>query len=174
MDDDTKPPPPTEAVPIDSIVGGGNDPREMALNCKIVGLKHKVKALTKENEDLKREIEEIKKSAPTESASPSKKNIKGDRKIVKALYYGLEYYFQLPDGLDLNDKTKVEEWYVRYGTLNIVYADDEADDEEIEMRWEIEPDHKHAKEVTIEDADECPFPCYSDDDEEDDDEDDGA
>ena len=76
-------PPPTEAAPIDSIVGGGNDPREMALNCKIVGLKHKVKTLTKENEELKREIEEMKKSAPptesasppTESASPPTKNI---------------------------------------------------------------------------------------------------
>ena len=103
----------------------------------------------------------------TESASPpTKKNIKGNRKVVKAIYYGLEHYFQLPDGLDLNDKTKVEEYYVRYDTLTIVYADDEADDEEIEMRWEIEPDHKHAKEVTIEDADECPFPCYSDDDDE--------
>ena len=68
---------------------------------------------------------------------PPTKNIKSDRKVVKAIHYGLEHYFQLPDGLDLNDKTKVEEWYVRYGTLRIVYADDEADDEEVEMRWDI-------------------------------------
>jgi len=56
-------PPPTEAAPIDSIVGAGNNPREMALDCKIVGLKHKVKTLTKENRDLKREIMKLKHDA---------------------------------------------------------------------------------------------------------------
>ena len=66
VDDDTKPP--TDSSPPiksdDESVAG-----EMALNCKIVGLKHKVKTLTKENKDLKREIEEMKKSAPPPTAS---------------------------------------------------------------------------------------------------------
>ena len=71
VDDDTKPPPTDSSPPIksDDESVGGNDPREMGLVAKYVGLKHKVKTLTKENKDLKREIEEMKKPAPPPTAS---------------------------------------------------------------------------------------------------------
>jgi len=157
VDDDTKPPPPTEAAPIDSIVGGGNDPREMALNCKIVGLKHKIKTLTKENKDLKREIGDMK--PPTESASPPTKNIKGNRKIVVAHLYG-KLLFKIPDGLDLDDGTMVAEWYVRYDELFITYAD--GTEATIESGMEHEPNNKSPK-ATIESAEDNCFE-YSDDD----------
>ena len=78
VDDDTKPP--TDSSPpikSDDESVGGNDPRDMGLVAKYVGLKHKVKTLTKENKDLKREIEEMNtkppppiESASIESASP--------------------------------------------------------------------------------------------------------
>ena len=44
----------------------------------------------------------------------------GDRKIVVSHLYS-NNLFKIPDGLDLEDKTKVEEWYVRYDELFIVY-----------------------------------------------------
>ena len=63
-------------------------------------------------------------TAPTESASASNgrstKNCDDDRKIVVSHLHSSNL-FKIPDGLDLEDKTKVEEWYVRYDELFIVY-----------------------------------------------------
>ena len=181
VDDDTKPP--TDSSPpikSDDESVGGNDPRDMGLVAKYVGLKHKVKTLTKENKDLKREIEEIKKSAPTESASASNgrstKNCDDDRKIVVSHLHSSNL-FKIPDGLDLEDKTKVDEWYVRYDELFIVYKNGQ--EQTIGVSQEQEANEKEPK-ATIEDADSWCFEYDSfpsvpeDDDEEDDDEDDGA
>jgi len=60
----------------------------------------------------------------------STKNVYGNRKVVKAVYYEPESVFQIPDGLDLEDKSVVSEWYVKWDILNIIYADGKV--EEIE------------------------------------------
>jgi len=181
VDDDTKPPPTDSSPPIksDDESVGGNDPREMGLVAKYVGLKHKVKTLTKENKDLKREIEEM-KTVAIESASASNgrstKNCDGDRKIVVSHLHSSNL-FKIPDGLDLEDKTKVDEWYVRYDELFIVYKNGQ--EQTIGVSQEQEANEKEPK-ATIEDADSWCFEYDSfpsvpeDDDEEDDDEDDGA
>jgi hypothetical protein len=43
--------------------------------------------------------------------------------------YHLSYYFPLPEGMclcDLNDKTKVKEYYFAYNKLNIIFANGSA------------------------------------------------
>ena len=55
----------------------------------------------------------------------STKNVKGNRLIVFAEYYGPESVFKIPNGLDLEDKSIVDEWVVKYNTLYIKYVDGE-------------------------------------------------
>jgi len=62
-------------------------------------------------------------------------NVKGDRKIVCATYI-CESHFSIPDGLDLNDKTKVECWGVKWDRLWIQYVD--RTEEEIEATYKAE------------------------------------
>jgi len=50
------------------------------------------------------------------------KNTKNNRKVVVVEYSPPVYVWEIPDNLDLGDKTVVEEWYVRYGTLHIKYV----------------------------------------------------
>tara|TARA_R110000868_G_scaffold62890_1_gene189808 strand:- start:133 stop:429 length:297 start_codon:yes stop_codon:yes gene_type:complete len=95
----------------------------------------------------------------------STKNVKGDRKVVRVSYRVPDAIFKIPDGLDLEDKTIVSGWYVKYGTLIIDYVDGR----EEEIEWTIDPtefDYKWAENTAIENADDC---CveYSDDEEED-------
>ena len=95
-------------------------------------------------------------------------NIKGNRKVVRAEYIS-ESAFKIPDGLDLEDKSVVEKWWVWKYSLHIKYVGNE----EIES---IEGDNDHYETfkephtTSIEDAEEWPNVEYSDD--EDDDEDD--
>ena len=96
----------------------------------------------------------------------STKNTKDNRKVVYAKYY-CDGCFKIPDGLDLEDKTVVKFWGVRYTTLHIHYVDGR--EEEIEAVWDIEPDWKYPK-VKIEDAEDYNIE-YSDDEEEEDEED---
>ena len=99
------------------------------------------------------------------TTSSSTKNVKGDRKVVRATYYPPEAVFKIPDGLDLEDKSVVAHWGVKYGVLRIDYVDGR----EEEITWTIDPtefDYKWAENTTIENADDC---CveYSEDEEED-------
>ena len=99
------------------------------------------------------------------TTSTSTKNIKGDRKVVRVSYRVPDAIFKIPDGLDLNDKSVVAHWGVKYGVLNIEYVDGR----EEEITWTIAPtefDYKWSESTTIENADDC---CveYSEDEEED-------
>ena len=85
------------------------------------------------------------------SNTSSTMNVKGSRKVVRAEYYTPIFIFEIPDGLDLEDKTVVEEWGVKYNTLLIKYIGKD----EVEV---IEPssndcDLKRPNECVIEDAD---------------------
>jgi hypothetical protein len=45
------------------------------------------------------------------------------RKVLIAYYVPSEQRFRIPKGLDLEDKTKVEEYWVRRGRLHIKFVD---------------------------------------------------
>jgi hypothetical protein len=90
------------------------------------------------------------------------------QKVVVAEYYAPETIFKIPKGIDLKDKTKVEDWYVRYNTLCIKFVDKDKV-QEIEASFESEVDYKSPEKVTIVDRDECV--CLSSDDDDEDDED---
>ena len=81
----------------------------------------------------------------------STKNVKGNRQVVVACSSS-EQIFKIPDGLDLEDKTVVEFWFVKWGTLHIQYVNGE--EKEIEWEYEPEVDFKHPESSEIEDADE--------------------
>ncbi len=77
--------------------------------------------------------------------------IKSDRKVVVATYT-TEALFIIPDGLDLEDKTQVEKWYVRWNTLHITKTN--GDTMEIELHEEYEDDRKRPQDVKIASAEE--------------------
>jgi len=92
-------------------------------------------------------------------------NVKGDRKIVTATYK-CESNFSIPDGLDLNDKTKVEGWGVKWDRLWIKYVD--GTEEDINATYEAQEceDWKRPQEVNIESlCDDDVDEYYPDDDE---------
>ena len=79
-------------------------------------------------------------------------NVKGNRKIVVASYT-TEAVFKIPDGLDLEDKTVVEDWRTKYGKLIISYVNSE-EVLEIDSEWDTEIDYKYSTDEVIADADE--------------------
>lgn len=82
----------------------------------------------------------------------STKNTKENRKVVRVTYW-LESIFKIPDDLDLEDKSVVSEWYVKYNILNIIYADGK--EEEIEATLDAQDtDYKYPKDTEIEDDDQ--------------------
>ena len=100
------------------------------------------------------------------STTKSNKNVKGDRKVVRAEYYAPESVFEIPDGLDLTDKTIVERWGVCRNTMYIKYVGKE-EEEEIEPTWDAcERDFKHPAICEIEDADDVGFNYECDEEEE--------
>ena len=96
------------------------------------------------------------------STQESTKNIKGNRKVVYAKYY-CDGCFKIPDGVDLEDKTVVKFWGIKYAKLHIHYVDGR--EEEIEHVWDVEPDWKYPEKVKIGDAEDYNIE-YSDDEEE--------
>ena len=52
----------------------------------------------------------------------STKNVKGDRKMLHVRYYAPINYYRIPDNLDLEDKSVVEEYWVKWNTLYIKYV----------------------------------------------------
>ena len=79
-------------------------------------------------------------------------NVKGNRKIVVASYT-TEVVFKIPDGLDLEDETVVQDRRTKYGKLYITYVNSE-DVLEIDSEWDTEIDYKYSSEEVIADADE--------------------
>ena len=93
-------------------------------------------------------------------------NIKGNRKVIRATYYLPESIFKIPDGLDLEDKSIVKWWGVKYNTLHIHYVDGR--EEEIEPYFDgccHSIDFKYPQETEIVDADDCGTIEYTDDEE---------
>ncbi len=94
------------------------------------------------------------RAADTQPESTTK-NTRGNRKVVTVTYAAPTAVFKIPDGLDLEDKTVVNMWYVKYGTLHIHYTDGR----EEEIEWEddlYENDYKRGVDGSmgdIEDAD---------------------
>ena len=92
------------------------------------------------------------------------KNEKGNRKCVQTDYDQLVAYFKIPDGVDLEDKSVVESWGTKYGTLYIKYVG-KAEEEEIE--WLFDPseceDYKCGQNSIVDADDACVE--YSDDEE---------
>ena len=84
------------------------------------------------------------------------KNTKENRQVVVAKY-SVESVFQIPDGLDLEDKSVVEEWWIRYDTLYIRYADKNKELEEITATWECSEDLKYPAEMKVTPADDVGF-----------------
>jgi len=79
-------------------------------------------------------------------------NVKGNRRIVVA-DCSSKQFFEIPDGLDLEDKTVVENWMVTWGKLYIHYVNGEK--EEIDFEWEDNYGFKNP-DFEIEDAvDDC-------------------
>ena len=79
----------------------------------------------------------------------STKNTKGNRKVVATIYQG--GVFKIPDNLDLEDKSVVSEWFVKWNILYINYADGKK--ENIEPYMDYQDDYKFPNETLIEDED---------------------
>ena len=99
----------------------------------------------------------------------STKNTKNNRKVVTADYNFPKAIFKIPDGLDLEDKTLVQEWFVKKMYLNIIYVDGTCE----EIPWEWDPteegvDWKYP-DFQIEDAEDCGIDYSEDEKEEDED-----
>jgi len=93
----------------------------------------------------------------------STKNTEGNRKVVVATFPVPETVFLIPNGLDLEDKTIVKTWFVRWNTLHIEYVT--GIEEEIQYHYEPQINCKYP-DTTIEDAsDNCV--CSSEDEEDD-------
>ena len=88
------------------------------------------------------------------------------RKILKATYYPRELFFKIPKNIDLDDESKVEEYWVKWGTLCIKYVDGTF--QKIENCQENEDECKHPADMEILDRDDYEF--FSDSEEEDDEE----
>ena len=95
---------------------------------RIAELEARIAELEKENEKLKKDYE-----GTVEDETPkSTKNTNDNRLCVKVKYYEPYAVFKIPNGLDLEDKSVVNLWYVKYGTLYICYTDGK----EKEIEWD--------------------------------------
>jgi hypothetical protein len=83
-----------------------------------------------------------------------------EKNIVVAIYKAFAY-FPIPKGVDLEDKSVVEEWWVKRDNLYIKYVDGRF--EEIENIVDNSDDMKYPEETKIAPAEEYGF---SDDEEE--------
>jgi len=99
------------------------------------------------------------------TVSNTTKNTKDNRKVVAAKYY-CEGVFKIPDGIDLEDRSVVKEWCVKWIYLHILYVD--GSNARLEAEWDIEPCWQYP-EVDIKDAEDYNIE-YSGDEEEDEDE----
>jgi hypothetical protein len=95
---------------------------------RIAELEARIAELEKENEELKKENEETVEDEPPKST----KNTKDNCLCVLVEYYEPYAVFKIPNGLDLEDKSIVNEWYVKYGTLHICYTNGK----EKEIEWD--------------------------------------
>ena len=91
----------------------------------------------------------------------STKNVKGNRKMVEVEYLPVIDYYKIPDGLDLNDRSVVAGYWVKWRVLHIKYVGIE-EVEKHEPEHEDDNDFKNPDTTSIVDADEC-YVTYDDD-----------
>jgi hypothetical protein len=56
--------------------------------------------------------------------------------------YAVPYYFQVPKDIDLDDKTQVSQYFVKWNVLNIIMANGETIEIEPVYGPEVEPELK--------------------------------
>jgi len=88
------------------------------------------------------------------------------KKILKAIYYPREVFFKIPKNIDLEDKSKVEKYWVKWNMLFIKFIDGTI--QKIECCQENDEEYKHPENTEIKDKDD--YGWFSDSDEEDEDE----
>ena len=111
-----------------------------------------------------RQGKSISQSTTTQNMSSTSDtiNIKGNRKVIRATYFPPESIFKIPDGLDLEDKSIVKWWGVKYNRLYIHYVDGREEDIYPTLDAMDSSDFKHPQETEIVDADDCGCIEYSD------------
>ena len=87
------------------------------------------------------------------------------RKILKATYYPREVFFKIPKNIDLEDKSKVEEYWVKWNMLFIKFIDGTI--QKIECCQENDEEYKHPENTEVKDRDD--YGWFSDSEEEDED-----
>ena len=92
------------------------------------------------------------------------------KKILKAIYYPREVFFKIPKNIDLEDKSKVEEYWVKWNMLFIKFIDGTI--QKIECCQENDEEYKHPENTEIKDKDDYGWFSDSDEDEDEDEEDD--
>lgn len=85
------------------------------------------------------------------------------KKILKATYFPRELYFKIPKNIDLEDETKVEEYWVKWGELHIQFVDGTF--QKIESCEENEDNCKHPVDIEIEDREDYNWISDSEDEE---------
>jgi len=94
-------------------------------------------------------------------------NVKGNRQVIVAKYTE-EYIFKIPDGLDLQDKSVVESYGIKWNVLYINWTDKNKPPTEIESSRNSEHDHKFPdNDLEPEDASKYDFEYEEDEVEED-------
>ncbi len=83
------------------------------------------------------------------------------KKILKATYFPRELYFKFPKDIDLEDESKVKEYWVKWGELHIQFVDGTF--QKIENCQENEDDCKHPADTEIEDRDDYDWISDSED-----------
>ena len=84
--------------------------------------------------------EEEQKNLDTKTPASGTRNTKGNRKIVRADYQPQVSFFKIPDGLDLEDKSIVEMWHVKWDILGIRYVGGKEEKIRPFCRWEDDED----------------------------------
>ena len=77
-------------------------------------------------------------------------NVKGNRQVVVAVHQTARI-FKIPEGLDLEDKTVVKNWIVKWGVFYITYVNGE--EEKIDFEREDDDGSKYP-DALIESADD--------------------
>jgi len=124
-----------------------------------------------EEAEKKRE-EEIKREESEEESEEEK--LKMSQQVVVAEYYGPEVVYKVPKGIDLNDKSVVENWFVRRHTLYIKYVGKDKE-EKLEPVFDTEQDFKFPNKEEVmkrEDYELADFIDWSDDEDEEEEEED--
>jgi hypothetical protein len=89
-----------------------------------------------------------------EEVEPKKKEETEEERVVVIAYYNVCEGFKIPKGINLEDKTQVKDWGIKYNILSITMANEDEDEIEIESQdWLENNDYKYPDMIEIEPAD---------------------